>query len=57
MFTLLGLRHVLFDETTFPDVLKARSDGELVAQEERYFLDNGLSIGKDLWYDYHHCSG
>lgn len=57
MFTLLGFKHVRWHVTTFPDVLKSLSEGELVAGMQRYFLASLLSFGQLTWWSLHQASG
>ncbi len=45
MFNLLGFRQICLDDRILPDVLKARSDAECVAQLHRYFFANILRTG------------
>ncbi len=46
ILTLVGFKHVRWHVTTFPDVLKSLSEGELLAGIQRYFLDSLLRCGK-----------
>ena len=45
LFTLLGLRLVRRRVAIFPEELKTRSDGELVAHTAKYFLANLDNVG------------
>lgn len=57
MFTLLGFKHVRWHVTTFLDVLKSLSEGELLAGIQRYFLASSLSRGKLTWWSFHQARG
>ncbi len=46
ILTLVGFKHVRWHVTTFPDVLKSLSEGELLAGIQRYFLASLLRCGK-----------
>ena len=57
MFNLLGFRQICLDDRILPDVLKARSDAECVAQLHRYFFANILRTGQDSPCCLHHSNG
>ena len=57
MLTFSGLRFPLNKLTTWPLELKSRSEGELVAHTDKYFLASLLSKGKTLQLCRHHVRG
>ena len=57
MLTFSGLRFPLNELTIWPLELKSRSEGELVAHTDKYFLASLLSKGKTLQLCRHHARG
>lgn len=49
-----GFKAALWQDTILPLVLKARSDGELVAGIQMYLFSKKLTLGYDVEWVFHH---
>ena len=52
-----GKRQLLLSEMTFPEQLKSRSDGTLVATIENIFRTSLIINGYACFLSFHHCRG
>ena len=57
MFSLSGFKLFRFLVDMLPAVLNNRSEAELDAQIDKYFLANRDKMGKEAKFFFHHSSG